>query len=393
VAGRKVYRTRAGRRKQNTVKAFQILVIVLLLAALVYLGYILAGPLFKFLNRSDDIQPQGWTPPVSSEVTAPVTKIQDNLGSETGGTIFEPPVNKSLTGFTLPVSALSSKSALENAVSDAKANGYTGVVVPLKLPGGALTYKTEAEMAVSAGIVTGSLTASEIADVIIANEMTPVCSINLLEDNTSFTNYRGVYKFESDNSRWLDNSPANGGKPWISPFDEDAKEYLKTIATEAASAGFTDVIFDGLVFPPFRNSDLNYVGSKVSSPTRYEALLDIWEIVSTAVSDNNGTPFLEMPAERIAEGTAEILHPDRLGGTVAVIKYDASSFPTTIVVNGTETILSDMDVTTRVSFIFGLCKDKIGDMPLYPYITGLTQSDISTAVDTVVNMGYSSYFV
>jgi hypothetical protein len=393
VAGRKVFRTKAGRRKQNTAKAFQILVILLLLAALVYLGYILAGPLFKFLNRDNDIKPQGWTPPVSSESTAPVTKIQDNIGSETGGTVFEPPINKSVTGFSLPVSALASKTALADAVADAKANGYTAVVIPLKLPGGALTYKTEAEMAVSAGIVTGTLTASDIAGTIVAAEMTPICSINLLEDNTNFTNYRGVYKFESDNSRWLDNSPANGGKPWISPFDTDAQDYLKTIAAEAASAGFTDVIFDGLVFPPFRNSDLNYVGSKVLSPTRYEALLSVWDIVSEAVSENGGKPVLMMSADAVAQGTAEVLHPDRLGETAAVIKIDVATFPTTIVVNGTETVLTDMDINTRVRFILDICRDKTGSMPVYPYITGLTQSDISTAVDTVVDMGYSSYFV
>ncbi|MDR0944235.1 MAG: putative glycoside hydrolase [Ruminococcus sp.] len=393
MAGRKVYRTRTGRRKQNTAKAFQILVILLLLAALVYLGYILAGPLFKFLNRSDDIKPEGWTPPVSSEVsTAPITKIQDNP-SETGGTVFEPTINKSVTGFTLPISSLASKSSLEDAVDDAKANGYTAVVIPLKLPGGALTYKTEAEMAVSTGIVTGTLTASEIAETIIASEMTPVCSINLLEDNTPFANYRGVYKFESDNSRWYDNSPSNGGKPWISPFDTDAQEYLKTIATEAASAGFTEIIFDGLVFPPFRNSDLNYIGTKVKDPARYEALLNVWDIVSNAVTENGGTPFLMMSADSVAQGTAEVLHPDRLGETAAVIKIDVASFPTTIVVNGTETILTDMDVNTRVRFILDICKDKTGSMPIYPYIAGLTQSDVSTAVDTVVEMGYSSYFV
>jgi hypothetical protein len=395
VAGRKVYRTKNGKRKQNTAKAFHAILIILLLAVLVYLGYILAGPLFRFLNQSTEITPQGWTPPVVSDsFTAPsVTKLQDNTDTQTGGTVLEPVENKALTGYAIPVSALSSKETLAGFAADAQNSGFTAVVVPLKLKGGEVTYLTQAEMAISANIVTGTMTAKEIADTITEAGLTPICTINLLEDNTSFTGYRGVYKFASDNSRWYDNNPANGGKSWISPFDNDAKEYLKTISSEVSSAGFKNVIFDGLVFPPFRNSDLGYIGSIVSSPDRYKALIAIWESVSAAVTDNGATPMLMIPAETAAADTAEILHPNLLEDTLTVIKYDASAFPTTIVINGNETILAEMTAPERVRFILGLCRGKTSGMTIIPYITGSTPEEVSEAVDTAVEMGYSSYIV
>jgi hypothetical protein len=393
VAGRKVYRTKTGRRKQNTAKAFQALFIIVLLAVLVYLGYILAGPLFRFINRSEELTPQGWTPPVTTETPAAVTKLQDNTDTQTGGTVLEPVETKTLTGYTLPETALLSKEALSGFITDAQSSGFTAAIVPLKLKGGEVTYKTEAEMAVSAGVVTGTMTAKEIADTISEAGLIPVCIINLLEDNSPFTNYRGVYKFASDDARWYDNNPARGGKPWISPFDNDAKEYLKSLAAEVSAAGFKDVIFDGLVFPPFRNSDLGYIGSSVSSPDRYKALISLLEIVSDAVRDNGSTPMLMISADSAAAKTAEILHPGELGDIQTVIKYNVSEFPTTIVVGGSETILTDMNFAERFAFITELAGDNTGEMTIIPYITGATPEIVSEAVDTAVEIGFSSYFV
>jgi hypothetical protein len=393
VAGRKVYRTKTGRKKQQTARFFQVFIILLILAALVYLGYILAGPLFKFFNRADDIKPQGFVPPVTTEPTTIITKIQDNTDTQTGGTMIEPTVSKNTTAYALPADALVSRDTLAAFVTDAQNNGYTAVTVPLKLSGGAVTYKTNAEMAVSAGIVTGTMTAGEIANTISAAGLTPICTLNLLEDNTLFTDYRGVYKFASDDNRWYDNAVNKGGKPWISPFDKDAQEYLRTLSAEVSAAGFKNVIFDGLVFPPFRNSDLSYIGAIVSNPDRYKALINIWDIVSAAAAENGATPMLMMSADAVASGTAEICKPQLLGEIEAVVAYDAAVFPTTLVIGINETVLSDMDVYNRVTYIFSIIKGKTGSMHVSPYIAGLTSGDIAGAVDAIVDLGYDSYIV
>jgi hypothetical protein len=63
------------------------------------------------------------------------------------------------------------------------------------------------------------------------------------------------------------------------------------------------------------------------------------------------------------------------------------------VIGSDEKILTDMDPATRVSFVMGLCRDKVGTMTVCPYITGLTADEEATAVDAVVKMGYDSYIV
>jgi hypothetical protein len=138
---------------------------------------------------------------------------------------------------------------------------------------------------------------------------------------------------------------------------------------------------------------LGYIGISVSSPDRYKALIDVWDMVSKTVSDNGSTPMLMLSAESVVAGTAEILHPDLLGEIDAVIQYNTSSFPPAIIINGNETILTDMTPEARIRFMLEKCREKTGDMTLYPYFTGSMAAEISDAVDIAVEIGYNSYFV
>jgi hypothetical protein len=395
MAGRRVYRYTSGERKRRGKKAAKIALTVLVLAVLAFVGYSLAGPLWDFfggLNTPAETLP--WTPPVT-ELTAPVTKI-DGDSSETGGTMIKPiEQSEKMTAITIPAEALLSKETLVDNIDSALTTGYTAAVIPLKIKGGALLYKSNAEMAVSAGIVTAPLTAKEIADAVKAAGMTPVCSINLLEDNTRFTNYRGTYKFESDNSRWLDNRLESGGKPWISPFDADAVEYLRFISDEVSKAGFERIIFTGLVFPAFRSSDLNYIGEIVKDPNRADALINVWSTVSTAAKANGAEVYLEMSAAGIALGTEEAFIPSKLGESGIVLLYDEATLPKTLIEGGRDLILSEMTAGERVTVILGLCRDKSDGMELIPRLTGLAPNTESytDALTAIIQMGFDSYIV
>ncbi|MDR0991998.1 MAG: putative glycoside hydrolase [Ruminococcus sp.] len=373
----------------------KILLGVLILAVLVFVGYSVAGPFFNYLgNLRQPAETSPWTPPETVPMTS-VTKI-DGDSSETGGTVLEPnKTSERMTAVTLPPEALLSKTALTDNLNSAMTAGFTAVVVPLKTEGGALLYKSTAEMAVSAGIVTAPMTATDISSAIKEMGMTPVCSINLLEDNTSFTDYRGVYKFASDESRWLDNRLENGGKPWISPFDADATEYLRYISDEVTKGGFEKVIFTGLVFPPFRNSDLNYIGDIVKSENRSDSLIKLFETVAKAAESNGAAVSLEVSAAGVALGTKEAFIPARLGGASVVLRYSEADLPKTIIENGREIVLTDMTPEARVTVIMTMCRDKADGTALIPYLSGLDPNTegYAGALSVILQMGFESYIV
>jgi hypothetical protein len=396
MAGRRVYRYSSGEKKKRGKRVLKVLLAVLILAVLVFVGYSVAGPLMNYLgNLRQPAETQPWTPPDTAAETVSVTKI-DGDSSETGGTAVEPnKTSERMTAMTLPPEALLSKTALTDNLNSAMTAGFTAVIVPLKTEGGSLLYKSTAEMAVSAGIVTAPMTAKEISDAVKEMGMTPVCSINLLEDNTNFTDYRGVYKFASDNSRWLDNRLDAGGKPWISPFDSDATEYLRYISDEVTKGGFEKVIFTGLVFPPFRTSDLNYVGDIVKNPNRSDTLVKLFETVAKAAEQNGAKVSLEVSAAGAALGTEEAFIPERLGEASVVLRYDEAELPKTIVENGRELVLSDMTAEARVEAIMTICREKANGLPLIPYLYGLDPNTESYAgsLTAILQMGFESYIV
>ena len=114
-----------------------------------------------------------------------------------------------------------------------------------------------------------------------------------------------VNTFENDISTWIDDSPEKGGKAWISPFKEDAIEYIKYFASEIDASDFDYVIACDIEFPFMRNTDLNYLGASVKSENRYLALQNVWyEFKNVFVSGDK--VILDVSAYKIVTGGEEV---------------------------------------------------------------------------------------
>ena len=48
---------------------------------------------------------------------------------------------------------------------------------------------------------------------------------------------------------WIDDSKANGGKPWLNPNDKEAQDYIIALVEEAAGNGLGAILLDGVQFP------------------------------------------------------------------------------------------------------------------------------------------------
>lgn len=403
--GRKVYRTNAGNRKRRAKKAFKVLFIIILLAALVFVGYCVAQPVFEYFgeresgNADDGTKP--WTPPVSDN-TDKTDDGSDNFGDSSADTPEddEPVRNENVrfSAYNLPVTALTSTDALTSALNSAKEGGYTAIAVTLKDKGGKLYYKTASEMAMSDdNAVAGELYAGQICSMIKAAGFTPIASVNLLEDNNRYgANRDGAYRFSGTTSTWLDNSVENGGKPWLSPFDNDTQSYAAFIANEVSTAGFEYVIFDGIVFPPFRNSDLNIVGDIVKSADRYKSLVNVANIAVNAAHQNDSIAVVKLSAGGIIDGTAEAFKPAELNTDYIAVFYTVSEIPGTAVINGEEIALSELAAFDKAETVLGEIKRLAGeDKVIIPVIrqAEFSQADFSDTISAVMSIGCDSYVI
>lgn len=402
--GRKIYRTRAGNRKRRTQKFFKALFMIIILALLVFVGYSVAKPVYKYFSErsgkdyAEETVP--WTPPVMPDDTDGTGNETADVPEESADAPEDNGENRKLdfSAYQLPETALISDSDLRNALESAKGSGYTAVVVTMKAEGGKIYYKTSSQMALSAdGAVAGGMYAGQISSMIKNAGFTPIAKINLLEDHNWYGEYKtGAYRFEGSTSTWLDDSAANGGKPWLSPFDTDTQSYAAYLANEISSAGFDYVIFDGIVFPPFRNSDLNYVGAIVKDPSKYKTLISIADISAKAAEANGSSVMVTSSAGEIIGGKSDLFKPAELTVKTVSVEYFPNGLENTALINGEEIALSELTAYDRAKTVFTEIKRLAGDeITIVPALkqSDFSQADFSETISAFMDLGFTSYII
>lgn len=402
--GRKIYRTRAGNRKRRTQKFFKALFMIIILAALVFVGYSVGKPIYKYFSErsgkdsAEETVP--WTPPVMPDDTYSTVGETEDVPEESTYVSEDSVENSKLdfSAYQLPETALVSDAELRNALESAKGSGYTAVVVTMKAEGGKIYYKTSSQMALSAdGAVAGGMYAGQISSMIKNAGFTPIAKINLLEDHNWYGEYKtGAYRFEGSTSTWLDDSAANGGKPWLSPFDTDTQSYAAYLANEVSSAGFDYVIFDGIVFPPFRSSDLNYVGAIVKDPSKYKTLISIADISAKAAEANGSSVMVMASAGEIIGGKSDLFKPAELTVKTVSVEYFPNGLENTALINGDEIALSELTAYDRARTVFTEIKRLAGDeITIVPALrqTDFSQADFSETISAFMDLGFTSYII
>jgi hypothetical protein len=402
--GRKIYRTRAGNRKRRTQKFFKALFMIIILAALVFVGYSVGKPIYKYFSErsgkdsAEETVP--WTPPVMPDDTYSTAGETEDVPEESTYVSEDSVENSKLdfSAYQLPETALVSDAELRNALESAKGSGYTAVVVTMKAEGGKIYYKTSSQMALSAdGAVAGGMYAGQISSMIKNAGFTPIAKINLLEDHNWYGEYKtGAYRFEGSTSTWLDDSAANGGKPWLSPFDTDTQSYAAYLANEVSSAGFDYVIFDGIVFPPFRSSDLNYVGAIVKDPSKYKTLISIADISAKAAEANGSSVMVMASAGEIIGGKSDLFKPAELTVKTVSVEYFPNGLENTALINGEEIALSELTAYDRARTVFTEIKRLAGDeITIVPALrqTDFSQADFSETISAFMDLGFTSYII
>ena len=403
--GRKIYRTNRGNRKKMVRSVFKFLFVAIILAVLIFVGYSVAKTVVNYLKNNDVSTSENdkpWTPPVLEDNTGedaptdnPAEKNNtDNTETDTGE---QKNLDVRFSAYKLPVTALASTDAFTAALNSAKEGGYTAVIAVLKDKGGKIYYRTASEMAKSdETAVVGELYAGQICSMIKAAGFTPIAQVNILEDNNRYGEKRdGSYHIRGE-STWLDDSVANGGKPWLSPFDTLTQSYAAFLSNEVSSSGFEYVIFDGITFPAFRNSDLGLIGGAVQNADRYKGLVNIANIAANAAVQNNSSAITMLSAGDIISGTSEAFKPNELSSEMIGVSYILGELGNTAVINGEEIAIADLAAYEKAETVFGEVKRLAGEgKTIIPAIrqSEFSQADFSDTISAIMSLGFDSYII
>lgn len=403
--GRKVYRTNSYEKKKRLKRALRVLLGLIVIAALVFVGYSVGKPILNYLNKenenTDNVE-EPWTPPaVTSEVTgtSDINEDSTEVTAEPSETVTSNEIINltGLTAYMLSEDALSDPSQFSALLDQVKADGYTAVSVTLKAKGGKIYYSTASTMAKSdENAVVGNMPIQQIASLIKNSGLKMIAELNILEDNNRYGEYRDGSYHALDGSTWLDTAADKGGKPWLSPFDDDTKEMVRFMVNEVSTAGFDYITVSGLTFPTFRNSDLNLLGDTVKDANRYKALIELANIVQTAANEYNTKTFIRTNAADIIYGRAEIFKPSELSGYTLLIDFDPAEFTESVVYNNNEIVFSELDSSSKFKTAFEIIKGQCGtEISVIPVITesGSNHADYDSLIAEIIGEDFESYFV
>ncbi len=383
--GRKIYKTKEKKYcvKRKSGRFMSIGLSVLLFGGIVFVGYSVAEPLLNYTKKKGD-----------SSISSLGTSMNPNDSTSSGNEDSENGLDSLENISTAYKCSFLSRSSLEDTYSlrvalddikDETDSEY--VVIPLKTSGGRIYYDSDNRGAGYSGAVYSYISLDDIVSEVEESGLKAIAYMSVLDDNIYPSSYPDAgYRIEASGSMWLDNSPDNGGKPWLNPFTEEAEDYLTDIADEITLAGFDRIIFADIAFPSFRESDLDYIGEIVKDEKRYRTLVSLANELYMTSASNHTPSMIEVSAVDIANDTAEVLKSSLSTGTV-VIKVDFDEF------YEIENYSFNGDTTDNVKKLIRIIKDKLGDFNVIIRLIGDYSEDVLDAKDALVKLGYESYIL
>lgn len=394
--GRKIYKTKEKNYygKSAAGKAFSIGLTILLIGGIGFIGYSVAEPLVNYSKKKGDKEPVSTSEIVTATESAEITTsyFTDDSGEKI-------PPRQSVKFETYKAAALKetdllSTDALELAIGKLPTGqGIEYLEVPLKVKGGAVYYSTNVFLAGASKAYPEMLTLEQIVNTVEKAGYKPAAIISIFNDNLlPVTDGSTGYRTYSTDEQWIDNDPAAGGKPWASPYSELAVNYNADIAGEISAAGFQKVICTDLVFPQFRQSDLELLDPELSSPSRSMKMTAAANLLNDRILKNGSSMFVEISAADIIKGSKDILQPMLLNVNTVVLNINIDELSSGVYTSETVYDFSG-SVTEKAEKAVKLVESDLSDFNVVIRLSGNSPSmmELIETRDFLIKKGYSSF--
>ena len=280
----KHYRSGYMSRKRRRMKIIKTLAFILVLAALIFVGYSVA----QSISRLNDPNYKPKEPSSSESSVLPPEESSSESSGEPESPSSEPePQNTAsdIRSILLPFDSMKSLDAAEAFLKTVDKTLYNSVTVELKNEAGRIFYPSQVELAQTSGALSETqIDQKALAELIERYGFTPVARIYALQDDyASHATYQTSYLYQDQSGvTWLDNSADAGGKSWLNPYMEKAADYLNAIVTEIAQSGYKAIVVNGIQYPNTANQRGMGLGPNASAMTTKEALEKIYTGMSDA---------------------------------------------------------------------------------------------------------------
>ncbi len=376
----KIYRSGYGTRKK--VLRWSIFVVIIL--AVVFVGYSVAGPFMDFVN--------GRIEPSSSDSSSVDSSQTDSSSSSGLSSESEPEqtADEAIKAVNLPLDTAKDTAALSAFLTSAKENGANAVILELKDTTGVLHYNSSLEQAVSYGAVSSDpLDLSTVLGAIKASGLTPVAKLSAFMDKTAPNVARdNGYLYENTNSAWWDNAVDAGGKPWLNPYKTAACDYLIAIQNELIDAGFETILWHKVEFPEVRQLSSANMGPEAEGVSQQQALSNFISRCETEAETKGATVYISYPVSA-SFGVNESWFggdPAALGAKHVAPVMDLSSLSGVTV---GEAALDLTDPQAAAAQVLTAYSQKVGEAQILPVVENEAYTDaVKAAAESLEIEGY-----
>ncbi len=246
---------RVQKRKQGVRAA---VVTVLLGAGALAAGWMAYPPVYDFVTN--------WEPPAIQTPGPPVPAPGPSSSEAPSPPPQEEPEEEAVfpaAAAYLPPEVLEDGERLERELAALREKGVEGVVFDLKDATGLVRYQSGVErVTLNRAQAENAYDLGQRLNQIRQAGMIPVGRLYAFRDRTATAHmYESAVKYMNSTVNWIDDSQANGGKPWLNPNNGEAQDYVIALVEEAAGKGVGTILLDGVQFPEGVALDLATYGN------------------------------------------------------------------------------------------------------------------------------------
>lgn len=382
--GRKIYKTKEKNYygKSPFGKFMSGALTVLLIGGIGFLGYSLAEPIVNYTQHKGD-EPATEAPTTEA---AMISEIPTEAISEEATVPFK---ESFYTAAALKASDMMNVGSLRSALAAVPQNEAEYVELPLKVSGGNIYYASSVLEAQTA--IKSELTLHDIIKEIENSGFKPAAVISVFRDNIMSEAYpEGGYVLSDGGAQWTDSN----GKSWTTPYSQRTLDYNANIVAELTSAGFEQIICSDLVFPDFTESDLQLLDPVLGQNDRCIALTSAANLLYDKTVSNGASMQIEISAEDILKGKADVLQPMLLSSGNIILNIDLDKLSGGISDGNTVYEFSGTN-TEKIEKCLDLVNDKLVDFNAAIRLSGesLNYDELVEAKNALSDYGCKAYVI
>ncbi len=308
------------------------------------------------------------------------------------------PKETAVKGVYVQPGTFSSPEAAKEFATNAISKGINSVVIDMKNSDGTIAYGTSVAAAQEAEAAKGATeNLSEILAALKDGGLNVIGVVNCFNDPLmARENTAMAVHYNNTDVLWLDNSLDKGGKPWLNPYSQDARNYLTDIIKEVAAMPVDKIILSGVQFPSGYSLDLATYEGEETGESRNQTLISFIEQAESAVGE--GKIIVSVTGDGAINGSADLYDGNLLDSGISCAAPDMRLSQMRNVKIGDKTYASPSSqaeefMPLAVSQLSQRAQVGGKEISLYPIIEANSLDDAKGTIEILKNNSIDGYIL